>query len=160
MLRRTFLAAAPVFAEVVNVPAPDLSIKMENGQVVKLSSFKGKPLMIEVFSTTCPSCQAMASVIDKTYKKYGPKGAQFLAVINDESQRTDFARFRKEHGATYPLGIISREDSYRLLSLSVMRPFSYPASAFIDRNGVIRERHSGVMDLVTLPRSIEAILRR
>ena len=159
MLRLLLFASAALFAESVSVPAPDISIKMENGQVVKLSSFKGKPLMIEVFSTTCPACQAMTSVVEKTFRSHGPKGLQVIAVINEESQRGDFARFRKEYGITYPMGVISRDDSYRLFSQSVLRPFSYPSSAFIDSAGVIRDRHTGIMDLVAVSKSLAPILR-
>ena len=159
MFRLLLLASAALFAETVNVPAPDVSFKTENGQVVKLSSLKGKPVMIEVFSTTCPACQMMASVVDKTFRGYGPKGLYLIAVINDESQRGDFARFRKEHGATYPLGVIAREDAARLFNQSVMRPFSVPACAFIDRAGIIRERHTGVADLNVVNKALLTIMK-
>lgn len=160
MLRLLLAASAALFAETVNFPAPDVSVKMEDGRVVKLSSFKGKPLFVEVFSTTCPACQAMAPIVEKSFRQYQSKGLQVLAVINDESQRNDFARFRKQYGATYPMGYITRDDCYKLFNQSMMRPFGVPACLFIDRNGIVREKHNGVMDLVTLPRSIEALLRR
>ncbi len=159
MLRFFLLASAALFAETVKIAAPDISIKMENGQFVKLSSLKGKPVMIEVFSTTCPACQAMTSVVEKTFRNHGPKGLQVIAVINDDSQRNDAPRFRKEYGITYPIGFVSREDSYRLFGLSIMRPFSYPATAFIDSAGVIRDRHTGIMDLVAVSKSLAPILR-
>ena len=40
------LTAGFVLAEDVNQPAPELEIKMEDGRVVKLSQFKGKPVEI------------------------------------------------------------------------------------------------------------------
>ncbi len=159
MLRLILFAASALFAQTGSVPAPDISIKMESGQVVKLSSFKGKPVMIEVFSTTCAACQAMTTVVEKTFRTHGPKGLQVIAVINDDTQRNGAPRFRKEYGVTYPIGFVTREDSYRLFGLSFMRPFSYPATAFIDSAGVIRDRHPGIMDLNDVAKSLAPILR-
>lgn len=138
-----FLTAGFVFAEDVNQPAPELEIKMENGQTVKLSQYKGKPVVLEFFSTTCPHCQKSAEVLEKALRTYGPKGVQVIAVATDENQRKDFPEFRRKYGATYPMGSIGNQEAYRFFGLSVMRPFYVPTFAFIDRNGVIRERFVG-----------------
>lgn len=138
-----FLTAGFVFAEDVNQPAPELEIKMENGQMVKLSQYKGKPVVLEFFSTTCPHCQKSAEVLEKALRTYAPKGVQVLAVVTDENQRKDFPEFRRKYGATYPMGSIGNQEAYRFFGLSVMRPFYVPTFAFIDRNGVIRERFIG-----------------
>jgi peroxiredoxin len=138
-----FLTAGLAFAEVVNRPAPELEIKMENGQVVKLSQYKGKPVVLEFFSTTCPHCQKSAEPLEKTMRAYSAKGVQVIAVSTDENQRKDFPEFRKKYGATYPMGTVGNQEGYRFFSLSVMRPFYVPTFAFIDRNGVLREQFIG-----------------
>ena len=137
------LTAGFVFAEDVNQPAPELEIKMENGQVVKLSQYKGKPVVLEFFSTTCPHCQKSAESLEKTLRAYSAKGVQVIAVSTVEDQRKDFPEFRKKYGATYPMGTIGNQEAYRFFSLSVMKPFYVPTYAFIDRNGVIKERFIG-----------------
>ena len=137
------LTAGFVLAEDVNQPAPELEIKMENGQVVKLSQYKGKPVVLEFFSTTCPHCQKSAESLEKTMRMYSSKGVQVIAVSTDENQRKDFPEFRKKYGATYPMGTIGNQEAYRFFSLSVMKPFYVPTYAFIDRNGVMKERFIG-----------------
>jgi len=137
------LTAGFVFAEDVNQPAPELDIKMENGQLIKLSQYKGKPVVLEFFSTTCPHCQKSAESLEKTLRAYSAKGLQVIAVSTDENQRKDFPEFRKKYGATYPMGTIGNQEAYRFFSLSVMKPFYVPTYAFIDRNGVIKERFIG-----------------
>ncbi|MBI2688280.1 MAG: TlpA family protein disulfide reductase [Acidobacteria bacterium] len=165
-----FLTAGFAFAEDVNQPAPDLDIKMENGQTVKLNSFKGKPLVLQFFSTTCPHCQKSAESLEKVLRTYGPKGVQVLAVVSDENQRKDFGEFRKKYGATYPMGSIGNQEAYRFFSLSVMRPFYVPTFAFIDRNGVIRERFIGgllqnnpnggpALELAELTKHVDGLLK-
>ena len=137
------LAAGFVFAEEVNTAAPELEIKMENGQIVKLSQFKGKPVVLEFFSTVCPHCQKSAESLEKVLRAYSAKGVQIISVTSDENQRKDFPEFRKKYGATYPMGSVGNQEAYRFFGLSVMRPFYVPTFAFIDRAGVIRERFIG-----------------
>ncbi|MBL8239877.1 MAG: TlpA family protein disulfide reductase [Bryobacterales bacterium] len=138
-----FLTVGLGWAEDVNQPAPELEMKMENGQTVKLSQFKGKPVVLEFFSTTCPHCQKSAEVLEKTLRAYSAKGVQVIAVSTDENQRKDFPEFRKKYGATYPMGTVASQEGYRFFGLSVMRPFYVPTFAFIDRNGMIRQRFIG-----------------
>ena len=76
-------------------------------------------------------------------RMYSSKGVQVIAVSTDENQRKDFPEFRKKYGATYPMGTIGNQEAYRFFSLSVMKPFYVPTYAFIDRNGVIKERFIG-----------------
>lgn len=138
-----FLTAGFLFAEDVNQPAPELEIKMENGQVVKLSQYKGKPVVLEFFSTVCPHCQKSAEGLEKAMRAYAAKGVQVISVTTDENQRKDFQEFRKKYGATYPMGSVGNQEAYRFFGLSVMRPFYVPTFAFIDKAGVIRERFIG-----------------
>ena len=137
------LTAGFVLAEDVNQPAPELEIKMEDGRVVKLSQFKGKPVVLEFFSTTCPHCQKSAESLEKILRAYSAKGVQVLAVTTDENQRKEFPEFRKKYGATYPMGSVGNQEAYRFFGLSVMKPFYVPTYAFIDRNGVMKERFIG-----------------
>ncbi len=137
------LAGGFVVAETVNQSAPELEIKMENGQMLKLSQYKGKPVLLVFFSTVCPHCQKSAEPMEKTMRAYSAKGLQVIAVTSDENQRKDFPDFRKKYGATYAMGSIGSQESYRFFNLSVMKPFYVPTYAFIDRGGVIRERFIG-----------------
>jgi peroxiredoxin len=130
-------------AETVNAPAPELEIRMETGQVIKLSQLKGKPVLMQFFSTTCPHCQKSAAAMEKIVRTYVPKGLQVLAVTTDESQLKEFPEFRRKYGATYKMGLVYRDDSYRFFNLSVMRPFYVPSFAFIDKAGIMKERFIG-----------------
>ncbi len=137
------LTAGLVFAEDVNRPAQELEMKMENGQILKLSQLKGSPVVLEFFSTTCPHCQKSAEVLERALRTYGPKGLKIVAVSSTEEQRKDFPEFRKKYGATYPMGTVDNQAGYRFFSQSVMKPFYVPTFAFIDKNGILREQFVG-----------------
>ncbi len=53
----------------VGQPFPDLRLRDQDGELVRLSSFKGKVLMVEMVGMTCPACQGYAGS-----GRYGPYG--------------------------------------------------------------------------------------
>ncbi|MEW5740258.1 MAG: thioredoxin family protein [Myxococcota bacterium] len=73
------LAAA---AAELGAPAPDFTLKDLDGREVKLSSFKGKTVVLEWFNPECPYVKAAhtkGSLVD-TAKRAAKKGVVWLAV--------------------------------------------------------------------------------
>jgi len=123
-------------------------------------------VLVEFFSPTCPHCQESAASLEKILRNYGPKGLEIVSVVTDETFRAQFPEFRRKYGATYKMGSVPRDDSYRFFGLSMMKPFYVPSMAFIDRNGVMTERFVGGMqttgreaEYAALARSVEAIMK-
>ncbi len=77
------LLAAPAFAQAeVGKPAPDFTLKDLDGKEVKLSSYKGKTVVLEWFNPDCPfvkNSHTKASLVD-TAKRAQGKGVVWLAV--------------------------------------------------------------------------------
>jgi peroxiredoxin len=74
-------APAPAKAE-IGKPAPDFSLTDLDGKTVKLSSFKGKNVVLEWFNPGCPfvkKSHTVGSLID-TAKKVQKNGAVWLAI--------------------------------------------------------------------------------
>ncbi|MDP1916581.1 MAG: thioredoxin family protein [Myxococcales bacterium] len=72
------LAAAPA----VGTAAPDFTLKNLDGKEVKLSSFKGKTVVLEWFNPECPYVKAAhtkGSLVD-TAKRARAKGVVWLAI--------------------------------------------------------------------------------
>lgn len=46
----------------VGMPYPDLKLLNQDGEMTKLSSFKGKVIIVEPIGMTCPACNAFADV--------------------------------------------------------------------------------------------------
>src|SRR6266851_835543 len=87
------LAGALAFAsllaasgELSNRPAPDFRLTDSKGRVVALSDFKGKPLIVEFLSTTCPHCQKIAPILDAVHSKFkGRVGVVGIAAYPDNA---------------------------------------------------------------------------
>jgi peroxiredoxin len=77
------LLAVPAFAGAeVGKPAPDFTLKDVDGKEVKLSSFKGKTVVLEWFNPECPFVKAShskGSLVD-TAKKQTKKGIVWLSI--------------------------------------------------------------------------------
>lgn len=74
-------AAAPAKAE-VGKAAPDFALKDLNGKEVKLSSYKGKTVVLEWFNPSCPfvkKSHTLGSLVD-TAKRHTKNGVVWLAI--------------------------------------------------------------------------------
>jgi len=122
-------------------PATDLAWVSSDGQKLQLSNYKGKVLVLEILSTTCPHCQFTARELSKLQSEFGSKGLQVLGMaINEDANTTEFVR---QNQVTFPVGRGQRDAALGFLQHSVMSPLYFPGLVFVDRNGVIQGQYSG-----------------
>jgi thiol-disulfide isomerase/thioredoxin len=77
-------------------------LEKENGGF-KLSNSKAKILIIDIFATWCPPCQAEASHLTSLQKKY-QKDVKIIGVsIEENIPNSKLETFKKEHSADYTL---------------------------------------------------------
>jgi peroxiredoxin len=77
-----FVATASAAPATVGKAAPDFTLKSLDGKEVKLSSFKGKVVVLEWFNPGCPyvkKSHTVGSLID-TAKKHAKNGIVWLAI--------------------------------------------------------------------------------
>src|SRR5262245_30852651 len=109
-------------------PAPPLSFVAWNGQKVDLESYKGKVVVLEILSTTCPHCQNSSKVLAKVKDEFGTKGLEVLGyAINPDANVADFAR---QFATNFPIGRGERDKAYQFLQISVMQQFYFPQMVF------------------------------
>ena len=114
--RREFLlslgvgAAAVAYAAEAPRPAPELAVRMVNGQQLLLSQFKGKVIAVEFLMTTCPHCQNASALLEKFYKEFGPKGFQPVGVAFNDMAALLVPDYVKQLGLTFPVGVAPREE--------------------------------------------------
>ena len=111
----------------IGQPAPDAEFVGLDGQKVKLSSLKGKVVLIDFWATWCPPCREGLPVTDKLHRKYG-KDLVVLAV-SDEDKETVSA-FLKEFSYAFPPMLDSgakAAEAYRVQAI--------PTTVIIDAKG-------------------------
>lgn len=124
-----------------NRPAPPLSFVASNGTKVDLASLKGKVVVVEVLSTTCPHCQTSSRILSDLKKELGPNGFEAIGyAINPDANVAEFARL---YAPNFPVGKGERDKAYAFLQKSIMEQFYFPQVVFIDKTGTIRAQYGG-----------------
>jgi peroxiredoxin Q/BCP len=72
--------------------APDFAMKNQDGKIVKLSSFRGKPVLVYFYPhDNTPGCTTEAQTLRDSFEKYQAQGAVILGVSRqDEKSHRDF----------------------------------------------------------------------
>ena len=123
-------------------PATTLQWKTPDGQTVDISKYKGKNVLVEILSTTCPHCQETAKMLSRIMADFPAKDLQVVGVaINDDANVPDFIQ---RFDVKFPVGKGNRDQAFGFLQQSVMRSFYFPGLVFIDPSGTIQAQYNGV----------------
>lgn len=123
-------------------PAPDFAVTDTDGNGVRLSDFKGRPVVINFWASWCPPCIAELPYFEKMYKKYG-EDVKFMMVNLTDGQRetVDVVNtFIEDTAYTFPVYYDS--DSY---AANAYRTYSIPVTVFIDKEGNLIRRQTGAV---------------
>lgn len=118
--------------------APDFELTALDGSTVKLSSLKGKVVLLDFWATWCPPCRKMIPELKKVYSKYKDKGVVVIGISLDEGSISTIKSFADNTGINYP---VVRGD--HALSKAYGYINAIPTSFIIDKAGVIRDKHTG-----------------
>ena len=134
--------------------APDFVLpSVVDGQPISLSSFRGKPVVLNFWASWCASCREEAPLLSKTYRDYRDQGVVFLGV--NVSDSPDGAQgFIKEFSISY-----ANVRDYTGAVTTNYRVTGLPTTFFISRDGRILSSYVGPISQKRLMASISQIVR-
>jgi peroxiredoxin len=150
-----FLAAACAGAgsSQTNVAAPDFSLKDLQGRTVTLADYEGKVLVLNFWATWCPPCRAEIPDFVDVYDELSGRGLEIIGVTMEDIPETDLGDFAREMKMNYTVAFGTQEIA------QAYRPGQYiPATIIIDKKGIIRHRHVGLMEKDVLVKVVTPLL--
>jgi len=129
------LAVPP--APIVGSPAPDFQLVSLDGVKVRLSNYRGRPVLVNFMQTWCPPCVAEMPGLQELSEGQGPFGLEVLVVVAEEPE-ADVRYFRESMALTLQI-LLDPEAEVEYL----YRVRAYPTSFFIDREGIIQAVYIG-----------------
>jgi thiol-disulfide isomerase/thioredoxin len=118
--------------------APDFTLTDLDGRPIRLSDWRGRPVLINFWATWCGPCEVEMPTIQAAYDAHQEDGLVVLAVAVDDSAKNVRSFFDKRELTLHPLmddGTVS----------SIYQVFGLPTSYFVGANGKITAVHTGLL---------------
>lgn len=139
----------------IGQPAPDFTLVDATGSPVKLSSLKGKVVLLDFWATWCTGCKKEIPWFAEFQKTYGAKGLAVVGVSLDEGGWNVVKPFLAEHDVPYRmlLGNDATAQRYGITSM--------PDTFLIDRQGRMAAAYiAGLVDKNDVEANIKELLSR
>ena len=83
-------------------PAPDFELTSDEGQTVRLSELRGRPVVVYFYPRDdTPGCTAQACGIRDNYEAFGERGAVVLGISHDDE--SSHVKFKQKYGLPFTL---------------------------------------------------------
>jgi peroxiredoxin len=134
-------------------PAPDFSMTLTDGTTVKLSDFRGKPVMLNFWASWCGPCTAEMKNIEAVYQKHLNDDFVILAVNQGEGDKT-VQGYKELWKLNFRLVRDNVDNASRLYRVQAL-----PTTVFVDAQGIIYEVHiGGPMSIEFIRQKVDALL--
>jgi len=95
--------------------APDFTVTTFDGETIRLSELRGRPVVVNFWASWCGPCRDEAPRFQSIWERYRDQGVMILGItyVDDEN---DSRAFMAEYGVTYPnapdVGTVISEELY------------------------------------------------
>ncbi len=134
--------------------APDFTVYDSDGNAVKLSDLKGKPVVLNFWASWCPPCKSEMPDFNEKYLKYKDEIHFMMVNLTDGYQETreSAERFLSSTDYVFPVYFDSDLDAAYTYGIS-----SVPQTFFIDSEGILITGAQGAISGEVLEKGIAFI---
>ena len=121
--------------------APPFETTTQFGRTIRLSDFRGKPLLLTFWATWCPYCRGQMAEMQKMSTGYSASSVALVALSVDQNGWDVVRPYVTQNGISFPVGLASR---------SIVRSYGasggIPVTFAISPTGVLVGRQVGGLD--------------
>jgi len=133
--------------------APNFTLSQLTGTPLELSSYRGKVILLDFWATWCEPCREEIPQFIAFQRKYGSEGLQIIGVSMDDTSEP-VREFYKQFDINYP--VVMGNARIGELYGGVL---GLPIAFLIGRDGRIRAKHIGAVDISATEKEIAQLLR-
>lgn len=126
----------------------DANYKRFDGTTGTFAEYRGKPVVVNFFSSTCIPCQAEMPALERVHQDLGDQ-VTFLGMDVQDTETSGRA-FVDAVGITWQLGL----DPDGSILQHVVNDVGLPTTVILDRQGRVALTHLGPLDVSTLTQQL------
>ncbi len=150
--------------KMINVDAPDFTLRDLNGKLIKLSDFKGSIVVLDFWATWCAPCIESFPAMKKVVNELKDKPVKFLFIDTMENEKLE-----SKNEKIHKILTIKNVNDFNVL-LDEMKNLNYeiataynvqsiPAKFIIDINGKIRYKSTGFGSEDNLIKELKSVIK-
>ncbi len=138
----------------VQFEAPALALTDLSGNEQRLSDFRGKVVLVNLWATWCPPCKAEMPILQSFYEAHRQEGLAVVA-IEDGDPKSDVVAFVQQLGLTFSVWL---DPTYQATD-HAFKTKNLPSSYVIDRAGTVRLEWFGAISEANLQKYLIPLMK-
>jgi peroxiredoxin len=134
---------------------PDISLLGIDGTELRLASYRGKPLLVTFWATTCQTCLREMPQLIQLYRELSPRGLEIIGIAMAYDPPNRVLALREDRQIPYPVALDIHSDAARAFDNVQLTPTTF----LIAPDGHVAWRKTGELDMTELRTEILGMLQ-
>ena len=133
---------------------PDFTLPALNGECFELSSYRGRPLVVNFWASWCHPCRTEFPLLEQAREHYEDDGLEVIGITYHDIA-SDARRFADEQDASWPLAVDDHDvvaDAFGVRTI--------PETFFVAADGTVVSHVFGLTSARDLDAEIARLLKR